>query len=107
MSAIQWRPGKPRKKKEEAAPRVAVCPFCQQEFTPTGSRTYCSDKCRAAAQRQRDQNRMENLRRVRQVGRTCHDCGKPTTDYRCPACWRKRRHVEPDTHRTDGGYIFA
>lgn len=23
--------------------------------------------------------------------RKCHDCGKPTPDYRCPACWRKLR----------------
>ena len=28
--------------------------------------------------------------------RKCHDCGKPTTDYRCPAClaaWRRRNGV--------------
>ena len=25
------------------------------------------------------------------VKRKCHDCGKPTPDYRCPACWRKLR----------------
>ena len=23
--------------------------------------------------------------------RRCHDCGAPTTDYRCPACWAKLR----------------
>jgi len=23
--------------------------------------------------------------------RCCTDCGKPTTDYRCDACWRKLR----------------
>lgn len=23
--------------------------------------------------------------------RRCHDCGRPTPDYRCPACWRKLR----------------
>lgn len=23
--------------------------------------------------------------------RKCHDCGKPTTDYRCPKCWAKLR----------------
>lgn len=23
--------------------------------------------------------------------RKCHDCGKPTWDFRCPDCWRKRR----------------
>ena len=23
--------------------------------------------------------------------RRCHDCGRPTTDYRCPKCWAKIR----------------
>ena len=23
--------------------------------------------------------------------RRCHDCGAPTTDYRCPRCWAKLR----------------
>lgn len=23
--------------------------------------------------------------------RRCHDCGAPTTDYRCPKCWAKIR----------------
>lgn len=23
--------------------------------------------------------------------RRCHDCGAPTTDYRCPKCWRRLR----------------
>lgn len=29
-------------------------------------------------------------------GRVCHDCGRPTTDYRCEAClgkWRKKHGV--------------
>lgn len=31
--------------------------------------------------------------------RRCHDCGAPTTDYRCPACWVK-------LHRK-GGYNLS
>lgn len=23
--------------------------------------------------------------------RKCHDCGKPTNDYRCPKCWARIR----------------
>lgn len=23
--------------------------------------------------------------------RRCHDCGKPSDDYRCPECWNKLR----------------
>lgn len=28
---------------------------------------------------------------VKQGKRKCHDCGKPTPDYRCPACLEKWR----------------
>ena len=30
-------------------------------------------------------------RKPRSSKRPCTDCGKPTTDYRCPRCWKKRR----------------
>jgi hypothetical protein len=35
----------------------------------------------------------EGTPRVRRSvsARRCHDCGKRTTDYRCPACWSKVR----------------
>ena len=32
--------------------------------------------------------------------RLCHDCSQPTTDYRCPECWAKRRVTSRD--RCDG-----
>lgn len=25
--------------------------------------------------------------------RRCHDCGRPTTDYRCPRCWARLRRA--------------
>ena len=25
--------------------------------------------------------------------RRCHDCGRPTTDYRCPRCWARLRRT--------------
>ena len=25
--------------------------------------------------------------------RRCHDCGAPTTDYRCPRCWARLRRT--------------
>lgn len=37
-------------------------------------------------------------------GRRCHDCGKPTSDYRCPRCltrWR-RKHNVPDGGDEEG-----
>lgn len=33
--------------------------------------------------------------------RACHDCGRPTWDYRCSACWRKLR-AEKNYSMEDG-----
>ena len=36
---------------------------------------------------------------MRVTGAKCDDCGKPTTDYRCPACrckWAMRNHVDTE-----------
>jgi len=41
----------------------------------------------------------ENARIANSSLRRCHDCGKPTTQYRCPACKRKfqrKYDVEPE-----------
>lgn len=27
--------------------------------------------------------------------RKCHDCGKPTPDYRCKECWLKKQRFYP------------
>lgn len=32
--------------------------------------------------------------------RRCHDCGRMTWDYRCPACWRRLRGGQ-DREETD------
>jgi len=41
-----------------------------------------------------------------QVGmRHCHDCGKPTTDYRCPKClsaWRRRHGISENIRGEEG-----
>lgn len=37
-----------------------------------------------------------SYRQITRYMRRCHDCGRPTTDYRCPACW--------DRLRSRGGY---
>ena len=39
--------------------------------------------------------------------RRCHDCGKPTTDYRCPSClaaWRRRNGVPAAGGEEEEGY---
>lgn len=32
-----------------------------------------------------------SYRQIPRYMRRCHDCGRPTTDYRCPACWARLR----------------
>lgn len=44
-------------------------------------------------------------RRALKKSRRCHDCGKPTADYRCAACWAKIRGGTEN--RTDGDYAYA
>lgn len=48
-------------------------------------------------------------------GRICHDCKRPTPDYRCPDCWAKRRKKASPSAQfdhegeslTDGEYLYA
>lgn len=30
-------------------------------------------------------------KQISRYKRRCHDCGRPTTDYRCPRCWARLR----------------
>lgn len=32
-----------------------------------------------------------SYRQIPRYMRRCHDCGRPTTDYRCPRCWARLR----------------
>ena len=34
--------------------------------------------------------------------RSCHDCGKPTVNFRCEQCWRELCGVSPLKARVDG-----
>ena len=39
------------------------------------------------------------------AGRRCHDCGRPTSDYRCPACrakWKRKWNVQPNADEEEG-----
>ena len=66
--------------------RTRSCALCGAEFTlPRKSeRKYCSKTCRDKAFAQQYYRKGSSLRR-------CHDCGKPTSDYRCKDCWEKYR----------------
>lgn len=56
----------------------------------------------------RDSAGKQKQRRRRKKGiklssRRCHDCGRPTSDYRCRTCWRKLRGFsveEASAHET-------
>lgn len=45
--------------------------------------------------------------------RRCHDCGKPTSDYRCTACWAKRRGTQETAQdlaarrRLDRNFVYV
>ena len=42
--------------------------------------------------------------------RRCHDCGKATTDYRCPQClakWRAKNGVSPAAKEDDSYELFG
>lgn len=89
-----------------------VCVGCGNIFVATDNRKmYCTTECiartRAATMRsaradkktgwayEKAQAALEPKDRMLQM-RTCHDCGKPTWNYRCDAClrkWRKKNGV--------------
>ena len=59
-----------------------------KEFEGHGNVRFCGEECHKAwILRQR-------LAKSETASRACHDCGRPTTDYRCPVCQKKflQRH---------------
>jgi recombinational DNA repair protein RecR len=46
-----------------------------------------------------ENDRIANLEYHKSRMRKCHDCGEPTTDYRCTACrskWRIKHGISPN-----------
>lgn len=46
-----------------------------------------------------ERRKEERAQRQLHLNRKCHDCGKLTSNYRCPAClkkWREKNHVTGD-----------
>lgn len=93
-------------KLKPSARRCRVCANCGRHFAPkVHNQIYCSSFCReeAAGKASRravqsvpdavpdeDYDDLEELGPVLALyNRKCHDCGKPTNDYRCPECRRK------------------
>ncbi len=78
-----------------------VCPACGKTFIANiWNKIYCSAEChnsipldhRIKPQRKKKKARVHHLSYDPDTPqRHCHDCGKPTNDYRCEACWKKLR----------------
>ena len=74
---------------EEQREPERECVVCGIAFTPQQhNQTHCPACSRKVAQKN---GVYLNSKRAGTSQRRCHDCGKPTTDYRCPACWDKLR----------------
>ncbi len=56
----------------------------------------CNTRYWHLARAERGLSRESTSRTPDAAGRRCHDCGAPTSDYRCPACrqaWLKKHNV--------------
>ena len=82
------------------------CEICGKFFLPKSSRQKCCSSACMEANSKRLQARFWQRKKdpdsasaaeydgsygpdLAQYTRACHDCGKPTNDYRCASCWRK------------------
>lgn len=71
------------------------CKCCGKEFPAKGNAAFCDKACGYAFRS--GMSREEWLEEHPQSDtstlfkRKCHDCGKPTNDYRCQTCWAKLR----------------
>ena len=64
------------------------CIYCGQVFEAKDTRSKVCAKCG------RERNYVYVEKPI--ITRKCHDCGKPTNDYRCETClgkWRARNDV--------------
>lgn len=67
------------------------CLVCKRFFEGVRKTGICSDKCREKRKNEKNQVQNEAHKALVFKPRKCPDCGKLTTDYRCPKCWNKRR----------------
>lgn len=90
-----------KKETKDVTPVEKICPVCGNSFIPEDpKRKYCSQECykvvhleKCKEYRERKKNgEPARKKKWETVGdkRPCHGCGKPSYNYWCPACWRKR-----------------
>lgn len=85
------------------APNGLKCQNCGAPLYGT-RKTFCGRACRSRYQQKVRHSKGENdndTHSLVKATRRCHDCGRPTTNYRCPLCWEKRHAdegVDPDDY---------
>lgn len=71
------------------------CKCCGKEFPGRGNAIFCDKACghafRAGLSREEWLEEHPQSNQSTLLKRKCHDCGKPTNNYRCSACWEKLR----------------
>lgn len=99
-------------------PETRLCCECQQPYTAYYSRSFICGKCRRKQENKLKKQRREELKAQTKAKkkadkkievveqpeeeepdvlaeielaptRHCHDCGKPTNNFRCDKCWDK------------------
>ena len=99
-------PTPPPSRKERGAPLEMKCRYCGETFVRRyGTQMYCSVSCRESVELDGSAALDDPRRHLRK----CHDCGKPTPDYRCNAC-RERfyaRHAVTGSFRTGDADDYA
>ena len=109
LCSREWKVKQLRLKYQPKVFPPTTCKNCGQLFVPKSKQNcFCCRHCNRAWQRK--QLRLRHKQEKKAVAtqlpkmepikpiplRPCHDCGKPTTQFRCPECWAKLReeHAE-------------
>lgn len=70
---------------------ICLCPECRVQRRRAANRAY-------------QRGRKRDLDALRPgATRRCHDCGKPSNDYRCAECWEKIRGPDHLLDKEDFG----
>ena len=82
------------RRKKEHPEDVLVCPCCGKEFFRSKANpVYCSYVCKRKMEPPKPQPKRLSSKTTGYLApkRKCHDCKRPTDNYRCPECWEKYR----------------
>lgn len=91
------------------------CVVCGKKIENPKRTAYCSEKCSRESLNNRTQKKFQKIKKKLsssakygtygiEATRKCHDCGMPTTNYRCDTClfkWQKKHHILDDDAQSD------